>query len=252
MNIIIIGATALSLGLRHGVDIDHIAAILDMAGTSAAENQGAAKPHKLRALLSDLKLPLFYVLGHGLMVIVLGLAALGFGAVIPEWVDKVMERTVGVTLLLLSIYLIYSLYLFATRGPGVQTAQPLDDRVRRHRQPLVVADAQAVWLPRSQAHCRELGQQGRLYYRAYPRHWRRNGHASSPFCNSRRRWWLRARSFHALSIYCWHDGFDPVYRPVHGIWTGVLAPLQNSDRRAWSDGSAVQPRRWLVFHLRSR
>lgn len=116
MNIIIIGATALSLGLRHGVDIDHIAAILDMAGTSAAENQGAAKPHKLRALLSDLKLPLFYVLGHGLMVIVLGLAALGFGAVIPEWVDKVMERTVGVTLLLLSIYLIYSLYLFATRG----------------------------------------------------------------------------------------------------------------------------------------
>jgi len=116
MNIILLSATALSLGLRHGVDIDHIAAILDMTGTSAAENRTAAAPRKLPALLSELKLPLFYVLGHGLMVIILGLAALGFGAVIPEWVDNLMERTVGVTLLFLSIYLLYSLYMFATKG----------------------------------------------------------------------------------------------------------------------------------------
>ncbi len=56
MNTIFLGATALSLGLRHGVDIDHIAAILDMAGTSATEKRTDAAPRKLGALLSDLKL----------------------------------------------------------------------------------------------------------------------------------------------------------------------------------------------------
>lgn len=116
MNPIILGATALTLGLRHGVDTDHIAAMLDMAGTSVTDGNAPAKKRKLKALLIDLKLPWFYVLGHGLMVSLLGIAALLFGAVIPQWVDKLMERAVGVTLLLLSVYLFYSLYMFARKG----------------------------------------------------------------------------------------------------------------------------------------
>jgi len=115
MNLTILGVTALLLGLRHGVDIDHIAAMLDMAGTSATENS-AGKAKSFKSLLRNMKFPALYVLGHGVMVVLLGLLALFFGTVIPPWLDKVMERTVGVTLLLLSAYLIYSLYMFATKG----------------------------------------------------------------------------------------------------------------------------------------
>ena len=117
MSYILLGVTALILGLRHGTDIDHIAAILDMAGSSATEK---TRNNNLRRILADMRFPLLYVIGHGLMVILLGVLALCFGAVIPHWFDQIMERIVGVTLLLLSAYLLYSLYLFATKGEEVK------------------------------------------------------------------------------------------------------------------------------------
>ena len=117
MSYILLGVTALILGLRHGTDIDHIAAILDMAGSSATEK---TRKNNLRRILADMRFPLLYVIGHGLMVILLGVLALCFGAVIPHWFDQIMERIVGVTLLLLSAYLLYSLYLFATKGEEVK------------------------------------------------------------------------------------------------------------------------------------
>ena len=43
------------------------------------------------------------------MVVVLGLAALAFGAVLPGWVDPVMERLVGVTLVGLGLWVAYAL-----------------------------------------------------------------------------------------------------------------------------------------------
>ena len=43
------------------------------------------------------------------MVAVLGLAALAFGAVLPGWVDPVMERLVGVTLVGLGLWVVYAL-----------------------------------------------------------------------------------------------------------------------------------------------
>jgi high-affinity nickel permease len=117
MNFFLLGATALTLGLRHGIDIDHIAAMLDMASTTAAEGQiEKRKTRPFATIAKDAKLPFLYVLGHGAMVIVLGMIALYFGSVIPSWLDKIMERAVGVTLLLLSAYLIYSLFMFATKG----------------------------------------------------------------------------------------------------------------------------------------
>ncbi len=136
MNPLLLGLTALTLGLRHGVDIDHIAAILDMSGTSATERTTTTSRRSFRALTKQMKLPGLYVLGHGVMVIALGLAALGFGAVIPKWIDEIMERTVGVTLLLLSTYLIYSLYLFATKG---------EDFKLRSRWMIVFASIANLW-----------------------------------------------------------------------------------------------------------
>jgi hypothetical protein len=118
MSIFLVGATALSLGLRHGIDIDHIAAILDMTGTTAAERHSGDK-RLFGVSLKSIKLPALYIFGHAVMVLLLGCGALYFGAVIPDWIDKIMERTVGVTLLLLSTYLMYSLYMFSFKSKPI-------------------------------------------------------------------------------------------------------------------------------------
>jgi high-affinity nickel permease len=57
-----------------------------------------------------------YALGHASVVGALGLAALLFGAVLPGWVDPIMARLVGVTLLLLGIWVFVSLYQYVRYG----------------------------------------------------------------------------------------------------------------------------------------
>ena len=89
--------TGLGLGLRHGVDFDHIAAITDITG---------AQPHRGKAII----LGTLYALGHAFVVAVLGTLAILFGSTLPESMDKVMELIVGVTLVALGIWLFYSLW----------------------------------------------------------------------------------------------------------------------------------------------
>jgi high-affinity nickel-transport protein len=62
-------------------------------------------------------LALLYALGHALVVVALGLAALYFQAVLPEWIDPVMERIVGATLVLLGAWVVFSLARY-WRGGG--------------------------------------------------------------------------------------------------------------------------------------
>jgi len=57
-----------------------------------------------------------YALGHAAVVAVLGLAALAFGALLPDWVDPIMGRIVGVTLLILGLWVFFSLYQYARHG----------------------------------------------------------------------------------------------------------------------------------------
>ncbi|HEU5316104.1 MAG TPA: hypothetical protein VFX49_08350, partial [Chloroflexota bacterium] len=92
--------TAFALGLRHGIDWDHIAAISDIAGTAAMKRGAARHPVALAFL---------YSAGHALVVIVLGLAALRFGALLPVWLDPLMERAVGATLVFLGLCVLLSL-----------------------------------------------------------------------------------------------------------------------------------------------
>jgi hypothetical protein len=89
-------ATTFSYGLRHGFDWDHLAAIADI--TSSQTN---ARRSLLFATL--------YALGHGLVVLVLGLVAVFFGDFLPPSADRVMGKVVGVTLVLLGIYVFYAL-----------------------------------------------------------------------------------------------------------------------------------------------
>ncbi|MEE9533859.1 MAG: hypothetical protein V3W06_05535, partial [Acidimicrobiia bacterium] len=185
-------AAALALGIRHGIDWDHIAAITDITSTTAAaqdseerwltgepgvmltdeshhslaagsmgasavtdaqiaigadapvavgvrpdqaapplpaEAAQAARPHPnghqlagaLASLPVEQRRALFlgslYALGHGTVVILLGLLAILARQFLPSGIDPVLERVVGVTLILLAAYLIYSLYRFF-RGHG--------------------------------------------------------------------------------------------------------------------------------------
>ena len=150
--------TALVLGLRHGLDWDHLAAIADVTSTSGAaqsaeiehedvhrraahhhhDHGGAAEltahgqepdghvPHdpvdpvSRRRLLQLERRPILlgtlYALGHAFVVAVLGGAALLLGTRLPDWIDPLMGRVVGLTLVLLGIWVFVSLYHYARHG----------------------------------------------------------------------------------------------------------------------------------------
>lgn len=163
----VLGA-AFALGLRHGIDWDHIAAITDITSTTAASEDdeqpreqwltdepgvlltdesdhlanelarrrpvaggavgvvsapasaafgrfasAAFSPSQRRAIF----LASLYAIGHGTVVTILGLIAILAAGFLPTWIDPVMERVVGVTLVLLAAYLFYALYRYF-RGEG--------------------------------------------------------------------------------------------------------------------------------------
>ena len=182
--------TGLLLGIRHGIDWDHIAAITDITSTTAAASaaeaaharehrsvtahqhrhggttemqahgtvpaalprpaalpdspalpsaeQGpgagaraaaagtrAAGPAATATLerrlfgaeqLEAIRLGTLYAVGHGIVVIALGIAALTFGALLPDWLDPIMGRVVGLTLVLLGLWVLYSVYRYARSG----------------------------------------------------------------------------------------------------------------------------------------
>jgi high-affinity nickel-transport protein len=89
-------ATAAGLGFRHGIDWDHIAAITDLT---------AAQDTPRTAMASAT----CYFAGHGLVVGLLGAAAIVAGQHVPKSVDHVMERVVGATLVALGVYVLVSL-----------------------------------------------------------------------------------------------------------------------------------------------
>ncbi len=125
--------TALLLGIRHGIDWDHIAAISDIATTTTAVESveatsvagrgggrgrmGWRGPSFSRLELRAMWLSFLYAVGHSSVVFLLGLLALSFVAILPDWIDPVMERVVGVTLVLLGVWVFYSLAQYV-RGVG--------------------------------------------------------------------------------------------------------------------------------------
>lgn len=88
--------TALGLGLRHGIDWDHIAAIADLSGSTKSRRRGF--------LLS-----MTYAVGHGAVVFALGTLAIAFGLAIPDGLDDWMGRIVGLTLIALGVWILVEL-----------------------------------------------------------------------------------------------------------------------------------------------
>lgn len=88
--------TAFTLGLRHGIDWDHMAAIADLSGSAPDRRRGFV-------------LSLGYAFGHAVVVFVLGVVLLSFGASIPDGLDQWMGRVVGMTLVALGVWVIVEL-----------------------------------------------------------------------------------------------------------------------------------------------
>jgi cytochrome c biogenesis protein CcdA len=169
--------TSLLLGIRHGIDWDHVAAITDITSTTAAGGAGeqshaqvharpgahdhehggsgelrthagdpggstsspttvaAAAPSSVAApvALAEAAVPpsrarlrteqrravllgTLYALGHALVVAILGILALLFGALLPDWIDPIMGRIVGITLIVLGVWVFYSVYAYVRHG----------------------------------------------------------------------------------------------------------------------------------------
>jgi len=187
---------ALALGIRHGIDWDHIAAITDITSASASvsseeETWLIAEPgvmltdeshhsvhshgpdggheHEAAAAVADRRGPAgagvatlarprsnievlvntlpsahrealllgsLYAVGHGTVVVILGAVAILAAEVLPAWVDPVMEKLVGFTLVFLAAYLFYSVYRYYRAG---------DDFQLRSRWMLVFAGVRNAW-----------------------------------------------------------------------------------------------------------
>jgi high-affinity nickel-transport protein len=83
-------------GFRHGIDWDHIAAITDITTSQDNRRDGV--------LFGTI-----YALGHALVVFLIGTAAIVLGDQLPDGIDTVMERIVGVTLVILGVYVFAAL-----------------------------------------------------------------------------------------------------------------------------------------------
>lgn len=89
------------LGFRHGFDYDHIAAISDITSVQQTGRRG-------------MQLGVLYAVGHAITVAALGSAVIFFQLALPRGIDRVAERLVGLTLVLLGFYVLGSLI----RGEG--------------------------------------------------------------------------------------------------------------------------------------
>ncbi|HVC45901.1 MAG TPA: hypothetical protein VND90_01515 [Terracidiphilus sp.] len=82
--------SCLVLGLRHGFDYDHLAAISDITAVQ-------------RNWFSGLRQGMTYALGHAFTVVALGVAVLQLHIGLPQGLDNVTERLIGLTLILLGL-----------------------------------------------------------------------------------------------------------------------------------------------------
>jgi high-affinity nickel-transport protein len=108
---------AMLLGLRHGADYDHIAAIADLTAAASRPVRGVG-------------LSMLYGAGHALIVFALGALAVAFGLVLPEGSELIMQRVVGLTLILLGGYVLHAVLM---RGDGARLPSRFDLLARAWR-----------------------------------------------------------------------------------------------------------------------
>jgi high-affinity nickel-transport protein len=86
---------AFVFGFRHGIDWDHLAALADITNVERDRRRA-------------MRLSACYVVGHAVIILALGIAAIAFAEHLPTGIDGVMEKVVGVTLVVLGAVLLQS------------------------------------------------------------------------------------------------------------------------------------------------
>jgi hypothetical protein len=89
------------------------AAVATMPGLASV---GVGRERLVKEQRHAIVLGTLYALGHALVVFSLGMLALAFGAILPDWVDPIMGRIVGFTLLFLGIWVFISLWQYLRNG----------------------------------------------------------------------------------------------------------------------------------------
>jgi high-affinity nickel-transport protein len=120
------------LGLQHGIDVDHVAAIADVTSIQ-------------RTPLDATRCGLLYAVGHAATVGLLGVAVITLKRSVPPQASLWMERVIGMTLVLLGAYVLSSLL---TGGSPMSRGRALLSLFHRIcRRP--VADGGAGYGPKS-------------------------------------------------------------------------------------------------------
>lgn len=126
--------SCLLLGLRHGFDYDHLAAITDITSVQRGWREG-------------MRLGLLYALGHALTVAVLGVGVIALHLSLPQRLDGVGERLVGATLVVLAVYVLSTAWRSHSHSSEAGSAHK---HVARSRIALLISGAQyAFWRLRS-------------------------------------------------------------------------------------------------------
>jgi hypothetical protein len=109
LTVLLAALTAFALGARHGLDWDHLSAIADLVG-------GATRRGR-----RSLGLALWYCVGHGAVIVLLGVLVGLLGVRLPAGLDRVFEVVVGLTLVGLGLLVLWQMarqgrnYRFASR-----------------------------------------------------------------------------------------------------------------------------------------
>ncbi len=97
MEFIMFALLAVFIGMRHGIDGDHVAAIADMVGSEQRKKK-------------QLTLGVMYAIGHGMIVMVIGVLFIYIGLQLPDATKQVLEMLVSFTLILLGMFIIWSIF----------------------------------------------------------------------------------------------------------------------------------------------
>jgi high-affinity nickel-transport protein len=97
MEFIMFALLAVFIGMKHGIDGDHVAAIADMVGSEQRKKK-------------QLTLGVMYAIGHGMIVMVIGVLFIYIGVQLPDATKQVLEMLVSITLILLGMFIIWSIF----------------------------------------------------------------------------------------------------------------------------------------------
>jgi high-affinity nickel-transport protein len=86
LTLLLAAFAAFVLGIRHGLDWDHLSAIADLVGSPGRQSQ------------RSLGLAVWYCIGHGTVIVLLGAMVGLLGVRLPGGLDRVFEVVVGLTL----------------------------------------------------------------------------------------------------------------------------------------------------------